>query len=123
MSRHDPVITLRQMLDHAREAAELSQGRSRADLDTDRVYSLAITRLLEILGEAARRFPREERERIPAIPWPKVVGLRDRIIHGYDVVDFDDVWDVLTTDLAPLIAALEEALGGGWSPAHADPRR
>jgi uncharacterized protein with HEPN domain len=59
MSQHDPLVALRHMLDHAREAAELARGRSRTDIDTDRLLQLALTRLVEIVGEAASRVPAE----------------------------------------------------------------
>ena len=53
MSRHDPIVALRHMLDHAREAAAMVEGRTRAELDGGRRLSLALTRLLEIIGAAA----------------------------------------------------------------------
>ena len=55
MTRRDPIVSVRQMLDHAREAVEMVRGRSRADLDTDRQLNLSLVRLVEIVGEAARR--------------------------------------------------------------------
>jgi uncharacterized protein with HEPN domain len=110
MSRHESDVRLRHMLDHAKEALAMVQDRSRADLDTDRQLNLSLVRLLEIVGEAAGRVPGEERELNPAIPWPEIVGLRNRLIHGYDSVDFDILWQILNDDLPPLIAALEKAL-------------
>ncbi len=53
MTRRDPHVALRQMLDYAREAQTLSAGKKRADLDDDRLLDLALTRLLEIIGKAA----------------------------------------------------------------------
>ena len=73
-------------------------------------HALSGGRLLEIVGEAASRVPAEERTRHPDIPWPEIVGLRNRLIHGYDSVDFDILWQIVTHDLPPLIAALEKAL-------------
>lgn len=52
MSRHDTLIALRHMLDHAHESVELAKGKSRQDLDDDRTFNLAQARLLEIIGEA-----------------------------------------------------------------------
>jgi uncharacterized protein with HEPN domain len=83
---------------------------SAPDLDTDRQLNLALVRLLEIVGEAAGRVPSDERVLHPDIPWPEIVGLRNRLIHGYDSVDFDILWQIVTQDLPPLITALEEAL-------------
>jgi hypothetical protein len=57
MSRRDSDLPLHQMLDHAREAIKLSEGRSSGELVDDRVLGLAIVRLMEIVGEAANRVP------------------------------------------------------------------
>jgi uncharacterized protein with HEPN domain len=107
MSGHDGAVSLRQMLDHAREALEMARGRTREDLDTDRMLNLALVRLLEILGEAANRISIEQRGRIPQIPWSQLVGLRNRLIHGYDNVDFDILWQIIVQDLPPLVNELE----------------
>ena len=95
------------MLDHAREAVAMAGGRKRTDLDTDRQFNLALVRLLEIIGEAANRVPEIQRSRIPEVPWPQIVGLRNRLIHGYDEVDFDILWQIVSSDLPKLIGALE----------------
>jgi uncharacterized protein with HEPN domain len=110
MSRHDPRLSLRQMLDYAREAAALAQGRSRGDLDTDRLLNLALVRLVEVFGEAARRVPSEIRSRCPAVPWTEIVGTRSRLIHDYDAVDFDMLWEIATKDLPSVVAEHERAL-------------
>jgi uncharacterized protein with HEPN domain len=110
MSRHEGDVRLRHMLDHAREAVAIARGKTRADLDTQRQLNLALVRLLEIVGEAAARVPAEERARYCDIPWAEIVGLRNRLIHGYDSVDFDILWRIVTDDLPPLIAALEKVL-------------
>ena len=99
------------MLDHAKEAVEMARGRTRADLDKDRLLNLALVRLLEIVGEAASRVPQEECTRCPGIPWPEIIGLRNRLVHGYDEVDFDILWEIITRDLPPLIEAIEKILG------------
>src|SRR2546426_11746013 len=105
MSRRDPAVSLRQMRDHAHEVVELVRGRSRSDLDSDRLPALALVRLLEIIGEAAGRVPADEQTRIAGIPWASIVALRDRLIHGYDDVDHDIVWQIVTTDV-PLLEKL-----------------
>ena len=110
MSPHERDIRLRHMLDHAREAVAMARGRSRGELDTDRQLNLSLVRLLEIVGEAAGRVPTKERVRYPDIPWPEIVGLRNRLIHGYDSVDFDILWQIVADDLPLLIVALEKAL-------------
>ena len=67
MSRHDTLIALQHMLDHARESIDLAQGKSRQHLDDDRTFNLAQARLLEIIGEAANRVPVEFQMEHPEI--------------------------------------------------------
>lgn len=98
------------MLDHAREAVALLGRRERSGLAEDRVVQLALTRLIEIVGEAAGRVSPEGQQAHPEIPWRDAVTMRNRLIHGYDVIDYVRVWDTVTFDLPPLIAALEKAL-------------
>ena len=106
MSKHERSVRLHHMLDSAQEAIALSKGRSRADLDTDRLLNLSLVRLLEILGEAANRISKEEQALYSEIPWSQVISLRNRLIHGYDAVDFDILWAIVTKDLPPLVNSL-----------------
>lgn len=71
---------------------------------------LALVRLLEIVGEAANRVSKEAQRRHRSIPWAAVVGMRNRLIHGYDIVDLDIVWNTITADLPSLIESLETVL-------------
>ena len=113
MSHHEGLVRLRHMLDHAREAVAMARGKTRADLDADRQLNLSLVRLVEIVGEAAARVPTDHRQRHAAIPWRDIVGLRNRLIHGYDLVDFDILWRIITQDLPSLIDALERAIPPG----------
>jgi uncharacterized protein with HEPN domain len=114
MSQRDTGITLRQMRDHAREAVEMTATRTMEDLARDRQLALAITRLLEIVGEAANRVPLSEQERHSEIPWKSIRGLRNRLIHGYDVVDWTIIWRILNDDLPPLIESLERIVAAEY---------
>jgi uncharacterized protein with HEPN domain len=98
MSHHEGVVRLRHMRDHAREAVAMASDKTREDLDTDRKLNLALVRLLEIVGEAASRTPADERAQSPQIPWGPIVGLRNRLMHGDDAVDFDMLWQVVQYD-------------------------
>lgn len=95
------------MLDYAQEAITLVQGKSRADLDSDRLLNLALVRLIEMVGEAANRVPPGERAQYPEIPWAQIIGMRNRLIHGYDFVDFDVLWQTVVEDLPGLVAVLK----------------
>jgi uncharacterized protein with HEPN domain len=99
------------MLEHSREAMALVGHLTRRSLDEDRVMCLALVRLLEIVGEAAARVSEEERARHPGIRWAAIVGLRNRLIHGYDSVDMDVLWRILTDDVPALVASLQTIPG------------
>lgn len=108
MTQHDDDVSLRQMLEHTREARALVVGKSREDLDNDRILELALTRLVEIVGEAARRVSPKCRSRYAEIPWTQIVALRNRLSHGYDAINLDILWTVVATDLATLVRQLEQ---------------
>ncbi|MEZ5360893.1 MAG: HepT-like ribonuclease domain-containing protein [Bryobacterales bacterium] len=110
MSRREPRLALEQMLAHSLEALSFVEGRTRRDLDTDRLLSLALVRLVEVIGEAASRIPEADRHTWPQIPWRQIIGTRHRLIHGYDAVDHDILWAILSRDLPDLVEALEVAL-------------
>ena len=110
MTRHDLLVRVRHMLDHAREAVEMIVGLCRTDLDNNRQLNLALVRLLEIVGEAAARVHEDFRQQHPEIPWRDIADLRNRLIHGYDSVNFDILWTILREDMPPLIARLENIL-------------
>ena len=111
MTRHDDMNRMRHMLDHAREAVSLIQGKQREDLNRERLLELSLTRLIEIVGEAAGQVSREGQTKYGSIPWREIIGMRHRLIHGYTQVDLDILWDTIEDDLPPLIEKLETALG------------
>ena len=107
MPYREPGAAIQHMLDHAKEAIEMSKGASRPVLEADRKLNLALTRLVEIIGEAASRVDAEERARYTEIQWSQIVGMRNRLIHGYDSVDLDILWEVVSRDLPVLVENLE----------------
>lgn len=111
MPKNDDPVRLRHMLDAAQKAIEFAKSCRREDLDTDEKLALAIVRLLEILGEAAKSVSDRCRRDHPGIPWRQIAGTRDRLIHGYFDVDLDIVWKIVTEDLPSLADELEKALG------------
>jgi uncharacterized protein with HEPN domain len=110
MSANKDASSIRHMLDHSREAVSMASGRTRADLEADRMLNLSLVRLLEVVGEAAGRVSGETQARLEDIPWHEIIGLRNRLIHGYDMVDFDILWEVVSNDLPGLIEALDKAI-------------
>jgi uncharacterized protein with HEPN domain len=80
MSQHDDVISLQQMLEHARRVLTICDGKSRSDLQSDGVLALTVVRLLEVIGEAANRVSKPVQTARPEIPWADVIGTRNRLI-------------------------------------------
>jgi uncharacterized protein with HEPN domain len=109
-SPEDDVL-LRDMLDHARRAVDAVARRSRADLDADPILAAALERFIEVTGEAASKITEATRSELPQVPWREIIGMRNRLVHGYAAVDHDIVWDVVAADLPALVATLEDLVG------------
>lgn len=107
MSRHDDLVRLHHMRDHANEAIQLAREKTYENLLADRLLQLALTRLVEIVGEAASKVSEATRAVVPEIPWAEAVGMRHRIVHGYDIVDWKILWETLSESLPPLIEQLD----------------
>jgi uncharacterized protein with HEPN domain len=95
------------MRDFSRKAIELSEGKTEADLVSDETLRYALTHLLELVGEAAAKVPAEVQQSYPQIPWPKIIGMRNRLIHGYDFVDNAILWNALRLNLPLLLRELD----------------
>lgn len=104
----DELVYVGHMLDKAHEALSLVHGKTRQDYDSDSILRLALTHLIQVIGEAARRVSPQFRERYPEIPWDAIAGMRSKIVHDYMNVDEDIVWDSVTQELQPLIDELRK---------------
>ncbi len=108
MSRRDDHTSIGDMLSHAREAVDLLGETGREQFEDNRTLQFALTRLIQIVGEAANRVSKATRGRHPELPWRKIVGMRNRLIHAYDLADTDILWNTITSELPPLIEKLNE---------------
>ena len=101
------------LLDIAKAAQlviEFTQGMTKEEfLDDIKTRSAVLYQLL-VMGEAVKRLSREFRARHPYIPWPLIAGMRDHLIHGYDMVDWDEVWKTATRDVPDLLAQMKPLL-------------
>lgn len=108
----DDRLTLDQMLVTSNRIRALAGASTRAAFDADDVRLLAMLHLIQRLGEAASRLSADFRADHPEFPWAEMIGMRNRIVHGYDDLDPDIIWRVGSEDIEPVIAALERALVG-----------
>jgi uncharacterized protein with HEPN domain len=107
---HEFLDYIEDILDAMSKAELLLEGVSYSQFESDFKINFAVVRALEIIGEAAKRLPEELRQRYPDIPWKGMSGMRDRIIHGYDNVDLQIVWDVVRRDIPHLKPKIEALL-------------
>ncbi|MDQ7785168.1 MAG: DUF86 domain-containing protein [Desulfomonilaceae bacterium] len=107
----DDLVRMRHMLDAAKHAVSFVEGKSRADLGRDNMLAFALVRAFEVIGEAASKISQDTRHRFSDIAWPKIVGMRNRLIHGYDDINLDILWETTTIALPPLIRTLERIIG------------
>jgi uncharacterized protein with HEPN domain len=108
----EDLIRIRHVLDAVKEALAFSKDKCREDLDNNRMLTLAIVKELEIIGEAASKLTPEFKAMQPHIPWVDIVGMRNRLTHGYFDIDLDRVWDTVLEDLEPLRDGLETIIAG-----------
>ena len=102
------IVRLRHMLDAAREIRSFTKGRSKNDLEQDRILTLALVKEIEIIGEAASKVSQGAREQIPDIEWRDVIGMRNRLVHVYFEIDEDILWDTILYDIPKLIEELSK---------------
>jgi uncharacterized protein with HEPN domain len=103
----DDMVYVGHMLDTALKARAFIENKTRADFDNDEPLRLALTHLLQTIGEAGRRVSQPFRDSHPEIAWKQIVGMRMKIVHDYFDVNEDAVWDTVNHDLPSLIAQLE----------------
>jgi uncharacterized protein with HEPN domain len=110
MSAHDARITLRQIQEAAQRAREICAGRTMETLLADWQATAALERFVMIIGEAVKRLPSGLCARYPGVPWKEIAGTRDHLSHGYDVVDYQVLWDAVQTDVPVLLATVQRML-------------
>lgn len=109
MTPPDDRIRIRHMRDAVDKALRYTQDSSRQTLEDDEILRLAITKLVEIVGEAAKQVSEPTRNAHPSVPWSAAARMRDRLIHHYLDVDLDVLWATITEDFPPLLDALPDA--------------
>jgi len=109
MSPRD-LVYVGHMLDMVRKVIGKTTGLSREAYDADENLRLALTHLVQIIGEAGRNVSRSFCDEHPEIPWAEIIGMRHKVVHDYLGVDEDIVWQVVMGDLRKLVTPLERLL-------------
>jgi uncharacterized protein with HEPN domain len=109
MTPPDDLVRLRHLREAAEKAIKFSAGKTRQSLDDDELLRLGLTKLVEILGEAAKQVSEPTRTRHPEVPWAAAARMRDRLIHHYFDIDLDILWATVSEDLPQLLKDLPPA--------------
>ena len=107
MKPHDRV-----RLSHLADALDAAMrfGRERGDLDSDEMLLFALVRAIEVAGEAASKVTAETRAEVPELPWPSMIGMRNRLVHAYFDINKDILWTTVTEAVPPLAERVRRAL-------------
>jgi len=108
--RRDYSLFLKDIIQAMEAIEKFVEGMEFEGLINDDKTSSAVIRKFEILGEAARNIPDWMREKYPIIPWKGMVGMRDRLIHGYFGIDYELVWDAIKVEIPRIKPELERLL-------------
>lgn len=108
--KKDDSVFLNHIVDGAKLIGEYLAGASRDGFVANRMVQDAVIRELEVIGEATKNISEDLRSKYPDIPWNKMSGMRDKLIHGYFGVDLDAVWDTATKDIPELAKRIESIL-------------
>jgi len=103
-------VRLRHILDSANEAVAFAKGKTREDLDNDRMLVLSLVKSIEIIGEAASRLDSQFRSEHEDIPWNNIVSMRNRLIHAYFDINPDIVWSTVQSELPDLISKIQKII-------------
>jgi uncharacterized protein with HEPN domain len=95
------------ILHEARTALTFVAGKTIHEFEEDTLCQYAVIRAIEVLGEAAGRVSDDFRESHPEVPWRRMIGMRNRMIHGYDDIVLSIVWEVVQADIPELIRTIE----------------
>jgi len=98
---------IRHLLEAIAECQSFTAGMTIEQFGADAKTLKAVVWNLMIMGEAARHIPAEIEAAYPEVPWATIRGMRNHIVHGYDVIDVGIVWNVVQDRLAPLVPLLE----------------
>lgn len=103
--RPDEALLL-DMLQAAQEAATIASSLTEPEFQNSRLHQLAILKAVEIIGEAASRVSDATTADHPDIPWVEIIGMRNRIVHGYASIRLEVVWRTVREDIPALLEQL-----------------
>jgi uncharacterized protein with HEPN domain len=110
MSKRDWKLLLEDILEAAVKIEHYTKNLTRDEFIKNSMVVDAVVRNLEIIGEAAKNIPVEVQNKLQHIPWKKLSGIRNRIVHEYFGVDLNIIWFIIENELSPLKLTVSKAL-------------
>jgi len=107
------AATLTDLITACSRVMEFIHGANRSDLDHNQQMLSACCYQIAVIGEAVKRLSPATRSKHPEVRWKDIAGMRDRLIHGYDVVDIDELWKTATQDVPALLQQLKAIEAAG----------
>ncbi len=100
------------IIDSINDIEAFTKGMSFEAFVDDRKTTNAVIRSIEVVGEATKNIPKSIRDKHPSIPWKKMAGMRDKLIHEYFGVDLEILWKTAKEDIPSLNSLIQEVLKG-----------
>ena len=108
--KKDSLIFIKHVRDSIEEIMVFTKNVSKKKFVEEKLIQNAVIRSIEVIGEAVKNLPIDFRSRYTKIPWNKIAGMRDKLIHNYFGVDLDRIWDVVKEDIPELKKSIREIL-------------
>ena len=103
-------ILLLDMLFYCDDAVRFASTLTFAEFEVSRLHQMVIVKAVETIGEAASQISGATQQAHPEIPWPEIIGMRNRLVHGYGTIELDVVWQTVTEDIPSLADQLRRMI-------------
>ncbi len=110
MRKRDYRDYIQDILDSINEMENFIEGMNFEEFARDKKTINAVVRSIEVIGEAAKKIPKTLRDKYPDIPWKKMSGMRDKLIHEYFGIDIEILWKVARDEIPPLKPSIQNIL-------------
>jgi uncharacterized protein with HEPN domain len=110
MKKRDYRDYIKDILDSIIDIENFIKGMSFEEFKRDKKTIYAVVRSIEVIGEATKKIPKTLKDKHPEIPWKKMAGMRDRLIHEYFGIDVEILWKTATEDIPPLKQPIQNIL-------------
>ena len=108
--KKDPLVFIKHIRDSINEIDSFTKNVSKEKFIEEKLIQNAVIRSIEVIGEAVKNLPKGFRIKYKEIPWSKIAGMRDKIIHHYFGLDLDTIWDIIKEDIPELKKEIKNIL-------------